>query len=182
MSSPCNPLLCELLWCICLSDVSKLSRATKKPKQTKKTPQLVCFPRSELSTLVPSRFEISRDLKKKTHLLSPPSLNPPLWFKQIYQPRSIWDYSVHSFSLSHREEKMHFWSFLHSVCNEGRIIHSPGWFGHIPSVIFPVWPIAVVWPGGNPLIAVLLSWLPLQHYSELPSIGNTCSTGCVNAL
>lgn len=52
----------------------------------------------------------------------------------------------------------------------------------IPSVIFLIWPIVVVWPKGNPLIAVLLSWFPLQQYSELPSLGNMCSPGCVNAL
>lgn len=74
------------------------------------------------------------------------------------------------------------WSFLHSIYNEEKIIHSPSWFGHIPGVIFPVWPIVVVWPKGNSSIAVLLNWYPLQQYSELPPLGNVCSPGCVNGL
>lgn len=32
------------------------------------------------------------------------------------------------------------------------------------------------------MIAVLLNCFPLQQYSELPSLGNMCSPGCVNGL
>lgn len=78
--------------------------------------------------------------------------------------------------------KMVFWSFLHSIYNKENIIHSPGWFGHVPSVIFPIWPTVVVCPEGNPSIAVLLNWFPLQQYSELPLLGNMRSPGCVNGL
>lgn len=42
--------------------------------------------------------------------------------------------------------------------------------------------MVVVSPKGNPLIAVLLNWFPLQQYSALPSLGNMCSPGCVNGL
>lgn len=124
-----------------------------------------------------------RDLSRP-RLFCRPLLSTPACDLSSFNSQDQYEITAlaHSVCLTGGEKKMHFWSFLHSVCNEGRIIHSPGWFGHIPSVIFPVWPIAVVWPGGNPLIAVLLSWLPLQHYSEPPSIGNMCSTGCVNAL